>query len=303
MTSDGPLMDLSLPRAPFWALVVTNLTVVIGVTVSASLGWAAAPQTICSSAADRQIINDPTSYLPLSELSNLIAGDKVVLIGEQHRTHFAFRKPLLKMIGETRAGRVCIFHELNRDSDIQEHLVRVQKPGYELVAQFLKLPHEVARERGWQEFTIDTKSPEDDVSVAEINRRDQAMAERIAQLMASNCDSALMFIGKAHVLSEKANRVNLKVQLDRAKISNVVINLQDPNDERMIELWGLDYAKTAVAWNGVCKKGQSLPRPKHPVIFLNQKLPAERLVYPRVKELSQWRSFDFTILASDPDLE
>lgn len=303
MSTPRNASEMAAKRGSFWALLLTSFTVVVGVSLSAGLVWATPPQTICAGIGDQRIAQDPANYRPLTELPRMVQGAQVILLAEVHRTHYAFREPLMKLLRQTRKGRACQFYELDREMTIREHIRNFRQPGFEEVAHHIDRVHQLAKGLGLKEFTVDTESSPEDTSVTEVNRRDREMAREIARLMRTECDSAIMFVGKAHVVNEKPHRQNLNIMLGRQKIATKVINLQDPNDDRMTELWGDYDAKVVQSWNGVCKKGASLPRPEKPVIFLSGKFDGSRLVWPRTRELARWSSFDFTILAPDPDLE
>lgn len=295
--------QLAFRRGSFWALLLTSFTVVVGVGLSATLVWAAPKETICGNAKDRAAIDNPKNYLPLSELANLTKGSRLILIGEVHRTHYHFRKELMSLLHATRQGRVCQFYELDRESTIREHIQNFSQPGFEEVALHIKRIHKLARGLGMKEFTVDTESSPEDTSVTEINRRDGEMAAKIAELFRNECDTGIMFVGKAHVVDEKPHRVNLHTMLERHRVATTVINLQDPDDRRMTKLWGQEQASVVQAWNGVCAKNESLPQPKTPMIFMSRQIDGRSLIWPKSKDIATWGSFDFTILAKDPDLQ
>lgn len=302
MTPNSNPSSTGKNRGSFWALLLTSLTVIAGVTLSAGLVWAA-PASLCADEAALKVANDPANYLAFSEINTFTKGVELILIGEIHRTHYAFREPLMKRLRDSRKGRACQLFELDRAMTIDEHLKVFSEPGFEEVHHHIGRVRDLAKNLGLKSYTVDTESSPEDTSVEEINRRDREMAARIHKLLRTKCDSAIMFVGKAHMVNEKEGRKNLTLRLRQAGVKVLAINLQDPNDDRMTTLWGEDDAATAQSWNGMCRKGRELPRPSSPAIFLNAKLNPHLRMWPKTHERGVWGSFDLTILAPDPDLQ
>lgn len=303
MSSHSNESELKSRGGSFWALVLTSFTVLLGVSLTATVVWAKPSATLCSSAKDRQALEDPANYRPLTDLPRMVEGAQVLLLGEVHRTHYGFRAALMKALGATRKGNACLFVELNREMTLEEHIQNFSQPGFEDVAKHMKRMRTLAREQGLKSFTVDTESSPEDTSVGEINRRDLEMAKEIARLLKKDCDTAIMFVGKAHLVNEKRGRVNLNERLRKLGVTTRSINLQDPDDHRMTRFWGEEHAREVQSWNGICARGKKLPSPSAPQIFLSRKLDPQLVLWPKINERANWGAFDFTLLAKDPDLE
>lgn len=263
---------------------------------------AASPGTVCEAKQVRDLLA-PDRVQSLDQFATLRGEARLVLIGEIHYTFQSFREELLNKVTAGMAGRICQFYELDQQYDIERSLKNFEQVGFEDVhAQFLKL-HRLAQKKGWREFTVDVKGVDDDTSVEEINRRDREMAKQILRHMAKNCDSAVMFVGKAHVQKEARDRVILPHLLRAQNLKLMTVNLQDASDDRMALLWGPEDAAVSQSWNGVCRKGQSLPRPFTAQVFASGQLPSDLRFFAKTQEKGLWNSFDWTVLKVDVDFK
>jgi hypothetical protein len=236
----------------------------------------------------------------LSDLSSLAGTRDVILIGEIHLSLRSVREPLMKELGRGLHGRVCLFYELDREYTIGETMDNFSDPVFaDYLAMFQTL-HRAAKALMWKEMTVDAEVfNEEGNSVSEVNRRDRAMALKIRELMKRECDKAVMFVGKAHLVNESKKRVNLNQLLKQGKLKTLAINLQDPRD-RFSQDWDSSTAQSSMSWNGVCPRGKKpFAIPRKPVIFLSRKLPAGVALFPKTRETSLWSAFDLTILAFD----
>lgn len=248
------------------------------------------------------VIRDEANYQELETLADKLKDTPLVMFGEIHQTHFGLRKHLLNQVRASKQGRVCMLYELNRNLSVTQHLKAFSQPGFEINKKYLNQLHQISKVSGWKEFAVDVESSPEDFSSEEVNRRDRAMAQHIDHLLKTECDSAVMFVGKAHVTNEDNKRMNLNQQLKKIEVKTQVVNLQVSNDFAMTKAWGAD-AVDLQSWSGVCQKSQKLPSLKRPMIFLNKNLPAKTRMYPRAQsDQSTWDSFDFTILAPDYEL-
>lgn len=300
MPLKAPLKTWYHMTCHFSALFVLLLTAVL---LSDSSG--AAPKdspNLCLNPQARQVTMDRTHYAPLETLQERLQGSRLVLIGELHLTHYGFREQLLTHIQKSRQGRVCYFYELDRDMTLAEHLQSYKEMEDLERLRFVEQQHRLAQNFAWTEFNVDSEVSPEDHSVAELNRRDREMAKRINNLMKTDCDSAVMFVGKAHLVNAAKRRQNLGQLLRKTQAFLTVINLQESADERLTTAWGEDEAIDNQSWNGVCAGAASLPTSAVPEIFLNQHLPQGLRFFPLTRELGTWDSFDLTVLVQDPEL-
>jgi len=194
-----------------------------------------------------------------------------------------------------------LMYELDRETSVQEHLKSydLDPESFDLEKRQIGELHDAATRLGWREFTVDLADGGQDTRVGRSNVRDEAMASRVAQLLSSDCERAVMFVGKIHLHNQAPGRRNLSERLKARGLNVLTTALVDPSDERMRK-WGREESRDNMSWNGVCAAGRSLPKPREAVLFLNSRLPHGMRLYPLSHDFGLWSAYDLTLLMPDP---
>ncbi len=147
---------------------------------------------------------------------------------------------------------------------------------------------DAATKNGFKVFTVDHS--ENFGQGIDINVRDVAIFRNVVKHLSSQCQQAIMFVGKAHISSDEKDRVKLSDLLRASHASFISLNLQYASDPGPDEL---------VSWNRLCG-GQLLSLKDKPVIFSNDSIRKQTPLWPHYiggsREQGLWSDFDFTIL-------
>ena len=277
------------------------LTFLGSLALSMPGAWASSLRNICENPAARQVIMRADSFQSFNRLREHARKAQVILIGETHFTQFGNRKHVMNEIAQGLSGRVCLMYELDRESSVQEHLKSydLDPESFDFEKKQIGELHDAATRLGWREFTVDLADGGQDISVGRSNVRDEAMASRMAQLLSSGCERAVMFVGKIHLHNQAPGRRHLSERLKDRGLRVLTTALVDPSDERMRK-WGREESRDNMSWNGVCAPGRLLPKPSEAVLFFSSRLPPGMRLYPLSRDLGLWSAYDLTLLIPDP---
>lgn len=266
------------------------------------LGTVASAQNLCSD------VNLRSSKIEASmvdlDLFQFGYESNLIIIGEKHYlTDPSLLQNILVQASKTMGKNACLFVEFSSDVGPNEMISTVKEglaslpPGpsddranMTKILQYFEPLVSKANELGMKSYSVD--HPENFGQGMDINIRDEAMSNRIQELLANgSCSSAVFFVGKAHITADEIGRTTLKQKLTQAKVrfsTFIAQHASDPGHEKL------------ASWNRLCSS-QRLPNPQSPVVFSSAVFDPQTPIWPKMIGGSWtgglWQDFDYVILA------
>ncbi|MFN7729743.1 MAG: hypothetical protein ACK5P7_11355 [Bdellovibrio sp.] len=266
------------------------------VSLFTSLVSAKAPrhQSICTNQTARQVMSQPNFFRPVSELKSVIEKNDLILLGELHFDLPGSRQAVIQALAALTTEKTCFFYELRSNKTIQQHLIEMRRPYYELNLEQFSEIHSAAIAAKMIEITVDSDNESQyNMDLPNLNERNEVMARNMAAALQSGlCKKGILIVGKSHLEREGADWLNIQDYLKPHAIKAVAINLQN-SKERI----GFSSDPELSSWNGVCPKRTGLAIFRDLRFFEHKDLPQTLSFQPIAKRpTGAWRDFDYTIL-------
>jgi hypothetical protein len=272
------------------ALIFSVLTIV-GIS---SIAYA---ETLICDAHNVAQMQSKNSFESLGDLFSQVGNEsKLHIFGEIHT--YTDRNFLAKIVrdgakwlpGENK----CLFLELpegglallnKRFQDLRAQAkTPVEIKRTDQMAQYYPTLVKSAEGQGMRVFEIDHPGElSGDISE---NERNGAMANRAVYLLTHGCDSAMLFVGKAHVSPLEPDIKSLPERLNELGLKPLTYNLIDKSD-------GAPEPNFR-SWSNVCNVPQTVP-----TAFSNSNLKPHTLLFPMMKYSDRdvlWNDFDYSII-------
>lgn len=252
--------------------------------------------TICSSENLDRLNSSIDTFSSLEDLFKHTAPKaRLHVFGE---AHFYTNTQLLASIIETSnrylsGTNKCLFLEIPKgglkkfDETFRQYLERqdlneTDRKKLETFSKYYPAIVQSAQNQGMQIFEID--HPDHLSGDMTEDDRNEAMASSAFQLLdGSTCESAIFFVGKAHI-SPLENRISVVELMNRKGLGSITYNVSDYSEQSEAIL---------ASWGGL----SCIPRDILPVAFSNSVLTTDTPLYPKFMSQRKplWNDFDYSI--------
>lgn len=252
--------------------------------------------SICERDNSQQLQAGKGTFQSLNDLFSQVGKQSNLhIFGEEHYyTNRDLLAGVIQQLSPTLRGQdKCLFLELpkgglellaQRFRDLQS---QVKSPAdqaqLDLFSKYYPSMVSAAKSQGMKVFEID--HPDHFSGEKTENERNQAMAATAVELLTKGqCESAILFVGKAHISPLEFDKKSLKANLLELGLKPVTYHIVDVQDPAPSPLW---------SWSRLCQTPATVP-----AAFSNSILSPNTAIYPlyRSERKALWNDFDYSIL-------
>lgn len=254
---------------------------------------------ICDANNFRQIQSGDGTFASLNNLFSQIGNQtNLHVFGEVHfYTNRNLLAGIIQQITPSLVGKnKCLFLEVSKgglaffEQKIKEKQSEVKTSAdqdkLDMLARYYPSLVEAAETQKMKVFEID--HPDHITEKKTESERNHAMAKNALELLSNGqCDSALLFVGKAHISPPEFETKSLITNLREIGLKPITYNVVDVSDPAPSPLW---------SWSKLCAFPDDIP-----AAFSNSLLLPNTVVFPLYSSERKmiWNDFDFSILRSN----